>query len=133
MSTVTSRLSFCLFFLFLSPLLISAQKNKEIKECHLKESRSTYTIENGMLNGEYLSFHPNGVKRVEGQFEHNMRSGLWTVWDSTGNMLHKRLYSGVYAYNVVFPVLSEKDADFVTKSPILKQNTDGYFEFPPTK
>ncbi len=133
MSTVTNRLSFCLCFLFFFPLLVSAQKNKEIKECHLKESRSTYTIENGMLNGEYLSFHPNGVKRAEGQFEHNMRSGLWTIWDSTGNMLHKRLYSGVYAYNVIFPVLNEKDADFVTKSPILKQNTEGYLEFPPTK
>jgi antitoxin component YwqK of YwqJK toxin-antitoxin module len=46
-----------------------------------------------MLNGKYVSFYPNGVKKSEGSFQFNNRIGEWVVWDSTGKLRVKRLYT----------------------------------------
>jgi hypothetical protein len=62
-----------------------------------------YQIKYGMLKGHYESFYKNGNKKSEGTFEYNHRIGEWSVWDSTGKLRVKRIYSNPLEYNQIVP------------------------------
>lgn len=68
-----------------------------------EEFRCEYDTANGMRNGRYASWYKNGTKRAEGSFRHNMRCGLWTVYDSTGRKRMTRKYKNNFEFELIFP------------------------------
>jgi hypothetical protein len=65
--------------------------------------RCEYEVADGMYNGTYTSWYANGTKRAEGTFLHNMRHGLWTVYDSTGRTRMVRKYQNNFEFELIFP------------------------------
>jgi antitoxin component YwqK of YwqJK toxin-antitoxin module len=59
------------------------------------------TTQNGMLNGKYTSYYPNGIKKSEGQYADNQRVGTWTVWDSHGNKRIERVFENALDSKIV--------------------------------
>ena len=94
-------LRFILSFLFLFSLSVSAQET--IKTFEGEKINSTFSVVDGRFNGNYTSFYKDGTKRAEGTFENNMRIGVWTVWDSTGNMRMQRNYSDQFTFKRIIP------------------------------
>ncbi|HTA26637.1 MAG TPA: hypothetical protein VK809_02530 [Bacteroidia bacterium] len=67
-----------------------------------------YHIASDMLDGKYTSYYKNGVKKSEGEFKYGNKAGEWTVWDSTGKLRVKRIYSNPFEYRQVVPVVSSE-------------------------
>jgi antitoxin component YwqK of YwqJK toxin-antitoxin module len=59
------------------------------------------TTQNGMLNGKYVSYYTNGIKKSEGQYADNQRTGTWTVWDSHGNKRIERVFENALDSKIV--------------------------------
>ena len=59
------------------------------------------TTQNGMLNGKYTSYYPNGIKKSEGQYANNQRIGTWTVWDSHGTKRMVRVFENALDSKIV--------------------------------
>jgi hypothetical protein len=122
------RVAFVLLFvLFFSGLY--SQKTKNI----FSDTRITceYETENGSLNGSYICKYSNGVKRSEGTFKNNVRSGLWTVYDSTGRKLHQRNYMDHLFYVRTYPEKEKAGAADLFDSSFysLKKNENNYIEY----
>jgi Gliding motility associated protein GldN len=117
-----------LAFLWL-PVLVYSQKEEKVG--YVNDVRCLYSLENGQMNGAYTSFYANGKKKAEGQFRHNTRIGKWTIWDSTGAMVHQRLYeNNAYDYSVLFHK-TERDKSFSSEKQInLLRDTNGLPSFP---
>lgn len=45
-------------------------------------------------HGPYVSYHPNGQKRSEGQYFEGFRSGTWTFYDESGKETGRTEFSG---------------------------------------
>ena len=104
-----------LFYVFINPSL--SQNN--IAEVYL----------NGVLNGQFKSWHSNGELKVEGSYTKNQRSGVWNIWDSLGNKLMTRVYGENHEFSVTTFDGNDalKDEKYQQKS--IKRNSDGYFPF----
>jgi hypothetical protein len=83
-----------------------------------------YHLTAGMLNGHYVSYYNNGVKKSEGNFQYNTRIGEWSVWDSTGKLRTKRMYTNPYDYKRVYPETSTEGPVPLLSSPIYKLHRD---------
>lgn len=71
--------------------------------------RSEFSIKEGKLNGEYISFYKNGNVKARGELINNVRTGKWIVNDSTGKKIHERNYSNDFlSFVKLFPVPEEK-------------------------
>ncbi len=83
----------------------------------------------GRLDGHYVSYHRNGMKRSEGYFESNQRTGTWTVWDSTGKVLTKRQYTDPYNFIRLVPAVPDHPpVQLLGASPYtLTRNEHNYF------
>lgn len=90
-----------------------------------------YETENGKLNGSYVSKYGNGTKRAEGNFKNNVRSGIWTVYDSTGRKIHQRNYSNHLIYERTYPEKEKNGAAnlFDTLFYQLKYNQEGFIDY----
>jgi hypothetical protein len=59
------------------------------------------SIENGMFNGNYISWYSNGKKKAEGTFKNNQRIGTWTVYDTLEHERMIRKYENNFQFQVV--------------------------------
>jgi hypothetical protein len=92
--------------------------------------KADFKTKDGMFDGAYVSYYPNGVKKAEGKFVHNTRYGKWSVWDSTGKLIVQRNYKNLFEYEQQFPEFRSK----TTIKPIYtvtrnEANVYGYFNF----
>jgi Gliding motility associated protein GldN len=87
-----------LFLLFISLAVFSQEKKYEDGSV-----KSVYQEAEGRFNGKYVSYYKDGQKKAEGIFENNLRSGKWTVWDSTGTIRMQRDYSDPYTFKRLIP------------------------------
>ncbi|MBI1266450.1 MAG: hypothetical protein GC193_03360 [Cryomorphaceae bacterium] len=39
---------------------------------------------NSIKNGSYVEYHPNGIVAVEGQYENDVKNGIWVVFNVSG-------------------------------------------------
>lgn len=46
---------------------------------------------NGEMHGLFESFHHNGVRSEQGEYEHGAKTGLWLGWDDTG----RKMFEGI--------------------------------------
>jgi len=101
-------------------------------------NKQTYTYKvttkEFMLNGPYSSWYKNGQIKAEGEFFKNQRIGNWKVYDSTGILLIKRLYSNSFVFEIEnFHTKPPSHPNpFVEKYDLIKNDT-GYFEYPGIK
>lgn len=66
--------------------------------------RAEYQTKEGKMNGEYISFYHNGTLKAKGNFKNNVRTGIWTVYDTLGRKVHERNYSQDFlSFQKLFP------------------------------
>ncbi len=63
-----------------------------------EEVKCVYHKIDGRFDGHYTSYYKNGNKLAEGDFDNNMRTGLWTVWDTTGKILVQLEYTSPFSF-----------------------------------
>ena len=90
----------------------------------------TYETNEGRIQGKYISYYANGVKKAEGNFENNYRSGKWKVWDSTGVLRIQRVYRNPFEFYILMPDEKEERPIDLLAPPIytLQYNSDNYLE-----
>jgi len=87
-----------------------------------------YQTLSGMLFGNYVSYYHNGVKKSEGNFQFNNRIGEWSVWDSTGKLRVKRVYSNPYEYTRIYPKIPSEGPIPLLSKPIYTLRRDSLDE-----
>lgn len=110
-------------------LNIKAQENENIyADGHIK---CQYALIDGQLHGKYISWYSNGVKKSEGKFYQNNRIGLWTLWDSIGNVRVKRIYKNNFVYKRILPTIpKDKSIKLLNYYPPLPIRNEGsYFDY----
>lgn len=58
------------------------------------------TVKNGVLNGEYFYYYPNGNVQRKEQYQNGRLSGLSCDYDSTGRLIHSCTYSWNWRYGM---------------------------------
>lgn len=118
--------------LTLSVLFIAAWFQVETKKIQFSDGniKSEVEMESGMFNGRYISFYKNEKKSAEGTFENNQRVGLWTAWDSSGQMRMKRDYKNSFQYKIISAKNKRGNIKIAAKDYPLNRNKDGYIEYP---
>jgi hypothetical protein len=81
-----------------------------------------YQVDKGKLHGKYISYYPNGTKKVEGEFYKNQRIGIWTMWSEEGEALLQRDYSNNFVF--LHPENNPNDLAYVPY-----RNDSEYFEY----
>ena len=72
-------------------ILYDAESNQTV-DGYVKETaedgvRILYQVSKGKRNGEFLGWHQNGLKKIEGSFRDGKEHGLWSTWDANGSKL----------------------------------------------
>ncbi len=118
---------FIVFALTLLPFLIFAQKMEYADSCF---SCSCET-ENGIINGKYVSYYPNGEKKAEGNFENSYRIGVWTLWDKDGKMITQRNYKNPFVFEQKYPEIPDNPSIKLLNQPIYEicYNDKGYINY----
>lgn len=49
-------------------------------------------LKNGELNGDYVSYYPNGKKKIEGKFRKGKQQGLWRYYSSENKILERKRF-----------------------------------------
>ena len=49
-------------------------------------------FKNGIRNGNWIYWHENGMKRLEGTYFNGFKNGLWTRWYGNGVIATKYIY-----------------------------------------
>ena len=111
----TYFLSIILFFVFVSFLqseyprstsMLAKTNNKyylkntgELYTCHvLNMSKKTWKkiletyLTNGLINGKYREWYPNGVLKFEGNFINGKREGMFYTWHPNGKIKNEMKY-----------------------------------------
>lgn len=44
------------------------------------------SLPDGTRHGQFIAWHPNGVKASEGDYRGGKKNGRWLAWDDTGEM-----------------------------------------------
>lgn len=73
------------------------------KEIEVNKEKCTFEMEKGMLDGEYISYYPNGHIKSRGHFNKNNRVGKWEVYDMNGNVVIERDYKNSLQYIQTLP------------------------------
>lgn len=93
--------------------------------------KCTYHLTQGRFNGNYTSYYKNGVKKSEGNFDNNLRTGKWSVWDSLGNLRMVRDYSDQFTFELIEPKVPDDKLIQLLNVPRYKieYNSDGYIKY----
>lgn len=116
---------------FFIVLFFSASLYSQSEEHTYKDNSFTckYHTLSGMLDGKYESFYKNGVKKSEGNFIFNNRTGEWSVWDSTGKLRVKRVYSNPFEYTQSVPVIPSDGPIPLLDKPVYTLHRDSLGEW----
>lgn len=49
-------------------------------------------LKNGELNGDYVSYYPNGKKKIEGKFRKGKQQGLWRYYSAENKILERKRF-----------------------------------------
>jgi len=118
---------------FLSMVFVSQIGFAQNKTCEYNDGliKCTYQTNQGRIDGHYISYYKNGIKKTEGTFENNYRKGKWTVWDTTGRIHTQRNYENPFTFKKLIPVPSNDKPAVLLDIPqyTLKYNKDGYIDY----
>jgi hypothetical protein len=108
-------------------LLASAFVPVEHNTVTTERFKANFNRKNGMFDGTYVSYYPGGIKKAQGQFLDNQRSGTWSVWDSTGRLVVKRVYKNDYEFKQILPASASPGA--VQPSTVLIRSNAGFYSY----
>lgn len=116
-------------FLQIITLTLSGQNQERIYQDNNK--KIIYHLTQGKINGNYTSYYKNGIKKAEGNFENNLRTGKWTVWDSLGNVKMIRIYSDPFTFERIIPKVPDDKPIKLLNIPRykIKYNEEGYITY----
>ena len=119
-----------LFFISITLLSFNNNGNKIKHNYESTTIKISYETTQGRMDGNYVSYYSNGKKKSEGKFENNYRSGLWTVWDSTGKIRMQRVYENPFVFKrIITETPNAKPIDMLdTSRYTIKYNKDGFIE-----
>ena len=109
-------------------MVVSVTKSQNI------EYKGKYKLicetQNGKIHGKCVAYYVNGNKIAEGVIENGYKNGIWTLWDSIGNIVVQRQYENPFVYKVLTPKKSDNSLiQLLDVYPYqLKLNKDGYFD-----
>lgn len=112
----------CLFCLLITNHVLSQNAVHEYSDVDVSVE---YTTEDGKLHGQYLSYYPDGSKKVKGNFRYNQRTGTWKLWDKSGKLIETRQYQN----NLVYAYQNDDMEDVVPYKP--QCDTAGLYAFYP--
>jgi antitoxin component YwqK of YwqJK toxin-antitoxin module len=115
--------SFVLAFCLAYASLVWAQNHFTIFDTE-KHKIIECTFQNGMLNGKYVSYYPDGVKKSEGQYANNQRTGTWMVWDIHGKKRIERVFENALDSKIVNAWDSTR-----AKTDIVNYNNSAYASY----
>lgn len=100
-----------------------------------QELHGDYETRMGRMDGKYTSYYTNGQPRATGRFENNLRTGKWSVWDSTGRLRMQRVYSDPFTFERLHPkVPKEKVITLLNFSPYTPaHNHQGFINYYPLR
>lgn len=115
----------------LSVLAASGQAQQEALLYEDGSVSCAYTLNNKRMNGSYVSYYRNGVKKAEGTFQDNCRVGVWSVWDSTDRLRMQRDYTNLFEYKQLFPVVSADPPVALLNNSVyeLTYNENNYIDY----
>jgi len=93
--------------------------------------KANFEKKEGLIHGKYVSYYKNGNKKAEGVFENNIRTGIWTVWDSLGRMRMQREYFDLFTFKRLYPNYSNDTLIKLLNQPnyIIEYNKEGYLNY----
>lgn len=89
----------------------------------------------GCLDGTFTSWHSNGQKKAEGEFNMNQRIGTWKVWNSAGILKVHRVYQNNFQFEVL-ACQSDRDLPLLRSNFLryeLTKNDAGFISYPKTE
>lgn len=111
--TYLKRLTFSL--LLISSIITFAQNDLLISE--------------GRLNGKYSHLDSENKTTTTGEFKDNLRSGKWTVRDSSNQIVLTREYHSIYSFTEKRTNIDQEKEIFSTEFS-LKRDSIGLYKFP---
>ena len=122
-----------IIILVLSAVFVSQIGFAQIQKHEYTDSlfKCKYQTNQGRIDGPYISYYKNGIKKAEGTFEKNYRKGQWTAWDATGKIRMQRNYEDPFTFKKLIPEPSKEKPAVLLDIPryTLKYNKDGYIDF----
>ncbi len=120
-----------LIFISLFFILTSLSENTNEFTFVNKEFKIVYHKTNGRIDGHYTSYYKNGQKQAEGDFDNNLRSGTWTLWDTTGKILVQRIYQDPFTFKQIIPTVANDKPIALLNIPRykLEYNKDGFIDY----
>lgn len=116
--------------------LFSSVTKAQIKRAYHKNAHLKYEVNtrNGLLNGTYTSWYPNGQKKAEGEFQNNQRMGTWKVWSPLGILKTHRNYQNAYQFTILTQQDDNGESLSIPKFLVyeLMKNEMDYIEYPNT-
>lgn len=105
-----------IYFILSSSLVTFAQNDLQISE--------------GRLNGEYSHFDNENQTTTSGKFKKNLRSGEWTVRDSSNQVVLTRKYHSIYSYTEKHTNVDQKKEEGFSTKFSLERASVGLYQFP---
>ena len=99
-------------------LVIPISAKSQTRQFNSDKVNCTYETYKGRIHGKYISYYPNGIKKAEGKFENNYRSGKWKLWDSSGNLMVVREYFSPLEYSSFAPNAEENTPPLHTSKSV---------------
>lgn len=117
--------------LYLFQLFFYVHAQKKTEHFNFSTIQMEYETKDGKLSGQYVSKYRNGTKRAEGNFTDNVRTGVWTVYDSLGRKIHQREYLQHLSYKKLFPEKETNGAASLFDTSIYtpSKNKNGYIDY----
>ena len=119
------------YILLIAIVFLSFSNEKQKHQYDYGKIKCTYETSQGRIDGDYVSYYKNGQKKAEGKFGNNYRSGLWTVWDSTGRIRMQRQYENPFTFKRIIPAVTDNKLVSLLNVPRydLKYNSEGFIDY----
>jgi hypothetical protein len=102
---------------------------REKHEYQDSKVKCMYETMDDRIDGQYVSYYSNGVKKAAGTFICNTRFGEWSVWDTAGVLKMKRNYINPFDYKVLFPKPTDQKKAKGKSLSTLVYSEDGYIPY----
>jgi gliding motility associated protien GldN len=126
-----------LLSMFAAMVLFSSISEAQVISDYHKNTNLKYqaNTKDGRLDGVFTSWHSNGQKKAEGEFNNNQRVGTWKVWSPAGILKGHRVYQNNFQFEALAcqsePQTSVLRANFLRYE--LTKNEAGFIPYPKTE
>jgi antitoxin component YwqK of YwqJK toxin-antitoxin module len=90
-----------------------------------------YDFKENRVDGHYISYYKNGIKKSEGKYRDNYRIEDWRLYDSLGNLKTVRNYTFPFEFERIYPEYpnDEQVAFLLDTETIRDRNINGFYDY----